>query len=211
VHILCYWIECVPPLVNSLWRNVSACCLSSLKILGDEPIMQTLVFAVIGTRCAIGTGAGAPPLGPPDPPSPPSPSSPPPALLDEVPPPPWPVPVLLVVIVDVAVVVEVVVRATVVDLILFYSCSCGEGGPLHPGAREVGVYVLVRVISGAQGPLCSLCVLPGLLVSILAGVWWIWSSGSSLSSVVESSAARALDCVISIISKACTSSLKGPK
>src|SRR6266851_3075099 len=45
--------------------NVSACCLSPSKIQGGEPIMCTLGFAGIGTKCAIGTGTGTPPPGPP--------------------------------------------------------------------------------------------------------------------------------------------------
>ncbi len=48
--------------------NASACCLSLSKIQGGKPITRTLGFAGIGTRCAIGIGAGAPPLGPPGPP-----------------------------------------------------------------------------------------------------------------------------------------------
>ncbi len=58
--------------------NASACCLSPLKILGSEPITHTLGFAGIGTRCAIGTGGGGPPLGPPGPLGPLGPPGPPP-------------------------------------------------------------------------------------------------------------------------------------
>src|SRR5216683_1052227 len=48
--------------------KASACCLSPSKIQGGEPITCTSGFAAIGTRCAIGIGAGAPPPGPPGPP-----------------------------------------------------------------------------------------------------------------------------------------------
>ncbi len=61
--------------------NVSTCYLSLLKILGGEPTMWTSGFAVIGTRCAIGTGGGGPPPSPPGPLGPlgaPSPLGPPP-------------------------------------------------------------------------------------------------------------------------------------
>ncbi len=48
--------------------NALAYCLSLSKICSGEPITHTSGFAGIGTRCAIGIGAGAPPPGPPGPP-----------------------------------------------------------------------------------------------------------------------------------------------
>ncbi len=54
--------------VSSSFMKVSACCLSLLKTQGGEPIMRTSGFAGIGTKCAIGTGGAAAPLGPLGPP-----------------------------------------------------------------------------------------------------------------------------------------------
>ena len=54
--------------VSSSFMKASACCLSPSKICGGEPITCILGFAGIGTRCAIRTGAGAPPPGPLGPP-----------------------------------------------------------------------------------------------------------------------------------------------
>ncbi len=211
--------------------KASACCLSPSKIWGSEPIMCTLGFAAIGTKCAIGIGAGAPPPGPPGPPGPLGPPGPPPdggpgpvqrraasraslmsrAYVFVAPPPgavPLPAPpvsVPLVVAVGAAGAVVVVdVRAIVADPIISFDCFIVEKG-LRSLASVVGV------MRGIQGSRSSRCVLPGLLVSIVACAYQKVVLDSLLSSVVESLAVGSSGWVSSATSVACTSARIGPK
>src|SRR6266851_5893030 len=182
--------------------KVLACCLSPSKIQGGEPIMRTLGFVGIGTRCAIGIGVGMPPPGPPGPPGPPpgplGPLGPPPvggpgpvrcraaskaSLMSRasvfkipppgvVPPPVPPVSVPLVVAVG-AVGVVVVVDVMVIVADPIVSLSCF--------VREKGLLSLafvVGVMRGVHGSLSSLCALSGLLISIVASVYLNVVSGS---------------------------------
>ncbi len=66
-------------------------------------------------------------------------------------------------------------------------------------------------MSGAQGSQSSQCVLPGLLATIVAGVFQIVISSSLSSSVVESSLAGSSGWLSSMTSVACTSVLIGPR
>ncbi len=96
-------------------------------------------------------------------------------------PPPVPlVPVLLVVAVGaVGPVVVVDVMVIVADPIISFNCF----------ARGKGLQLLVSVVGvmrGIQGSRSSLCALPGLLVSIVAGVCRNVMLDSLSSSVVES-------------------------
>src|SRR6266851_4446466 len=198
--------------------------------------MCTLGFVGIGTRCAIGIGAGAPPPGPPGPPGPlpvpPGPPGPPPdggpgpvrckaaskaSLMSQAsafvaPPPgaaPPPVPLvpapLVVAAGAVGVVVVVVdVMAIVADPIVSFGCFIkGKGLQL--------LVSVVGVIREVQGSLSSLCVLPGPLVSIVAGAYLNVVSGSCLSSVVESSAVGSSGWLSSATSVVWTSARMGPK
>src|SRR6266851_136858 len=182
--------------------KVLACCLSPSKIQGGEPIMRTLGFVGIGTRCAIGIGVGMPPPGPPGPPGPPpgplGPLGPPPvggpgpvrcraaskaslmsrASVFEIPPPGAvsppapPVPVLLVVAVGAARVV-VVVDVMAIVADPIVSFDCF--------VKEKGLLLLafvVGVMRGVQSSLSSRCALPRPLISIVAGAYLNVVSGS---------------------------------
>ncbi len=93
-----------------------------------------------------------------------------------------PVPVLLVVVVGAAGAVVVVdVMAIVADPIVSFGCCI----------REKGLQLLVSavgVMRGAHGSQSPLCVLPGPLVSTVAGAYQNVVLSSLSSSVVDSSA-----------------------
>ena len=72
-------------------------------------------------------------------------------------------------------------------------------------------FAVVGVMRGAQGSLSSLCVLPGLLTLIVAGVWQILWSCSLSSSEVESSSAGSSVWLVSMVSVVYTLSLNGPR
>ncbi len=70
---------------------------------------------------------------------------------------------------------------------------------------------VVGVVRGIQGSCSSLCVLPGPLGTIIAGVYLNVVSNSLSSSEVDSSAASSSGWVVSTMSDVCTSAHTGPK
>ncbi len=94
--------------------------------------------------------------------------------------------------------------AIVADPIVSFGCFIKEKGLRW--LASVGV-----VPRGIQGSRSSLCVPPGPLVLIVAGVYWNVSSVPHSSSVVESLAVGLSGWLSSTMSVTCTSIWVGPK